>query len=418
MNNTLILMLLVLIFEAGVLLYFFKWSPLKSVGMSVLINLCSSIAIVIVQNFVSMKLPGHVWYIYMVKQQYYQLMLPLMGVAFVTTVLSEFFLCNMFIKNIPLKKIWLVIIGMNVVTILFLASTTLFNNRPEVAPGYTLVERADWLTESGETLRYIDWQSQTLVAYAIGTTNGTVVAQAVPMAGYRVTTENLPVIILTTNNTAAVIAKTNITTRTPPVKIISCRQAAISPSAEHVALYAGNTVHVFNLSTAQPVNSFSATAAGEDSYVCWSTNGNNILYGSSSSGIYSRAWNSTNTEPIAATSDEAQHATVFDKELHKARTNSFSNGETTATVTMYGGITISTPTEESIFYIDGKGTSSIYFGIGFIDNGSTFLFQLFSYRREIMALNIETGQAGHVAEGIMATLDIAPYQVPPAPAQP
>jgi hypothetical protein len=418
MNSKLILMLIVLVFEAAVLVYFFKWSPLKSIGISVLINLCSSIAVAIVQNFVSLKLPVHVWHIYIVTQQYFQLMLPLMAVAFVTTVLVEYFLCNMFLKEIPHKKAWMVIIGMNVITILILSGSMIFINRPEVSPGYSLVERAEWLGESGETLQYIDWQSQNLISWAIGTEKGAIVAKAVPMAGYRVTSVDIPVVTRTPTNTVALIGKTIAASKTLPVTVESCRNAAVSPDAQHVAVYAGKTITVFSLANGQPVNVLPTIDSGDDSCICWSTNGVDILFGSSSSTLSSIAWNSTNALPDAATAAEALHSTIFDKELYMETTNSFTSGDTTATVYMHNGILIRTPRGESTFFIDCKSTPALYSGIGFIDGGKTFLFQLFSYSREIMALNVETGQAGHVVEGIMAALDINPYLVPPAPEQP
>jgi len=411
------MMLLVLIFEAAVLLYFFKWSPLKSVGISVLINLCSSIAVAIVQNFVSLKLPVHVWHIYMVKEQYFQLMLPLMLVAFITTVLAEYFLCNMFLKEVSRKKLWTVIIGMNVITILILSGTMIFNNRPEVAPEYTLVESAEWLTETGETLQYIDWQSQNLVSWALGAEKGVVVAKAVPMAGYRITSADFPVVTRTPTNTVALIGNTVTAAKAFPGTVESCRNAAVSPDAQHVAIQAGTAVQIFNLASGQAENSFQVTATGEGSCICWSTNGMDILFGSSSSGLYSVAWNSTNPTPVTTTAEGVQYSSVFDKEMYLEITNSFTSGEATATVYMHEGIVIRTPRGESKFYIDCKTTPSMYSGIGFVDNGKTFLFQLFSYSREIMALNIETGQAGHVAEGIMASLDVAPYRVPSAPAR-
>jgi hypothetical protein len=417
MNSKLILMLLVLVFEAAVMFYYFKWSPLKSIGMSVLINVCSSIAAAVVQYFVSLKLPSHVWHIFMVEQYYFRLMLPLMTAAFCTTVLTEYFLCTMFLQTVPRKTVWMVIIGMNVITILVLSGSIIIRNRPVIASGFTLVQNAGWLETSGETLYYIDWQSRNLISWKIGTEQGTVLAAAPPIAGYRISTVCLPVITRTPTNTVAVTGTNMTMPRTFPATVDSCRSAAVSPDSRRVAIHSGSSIQIYPISTREPVNTIPVPGSPDDMYVCWDTNNLDIIFGSGS-GIFSIACSSTNPVPIPAANGTAFPATVFDKERYLSTTNTFTHGDMTITVYMHKGVRFQTATSDSLFSIDCKSTPVFYSGIGFINDGHTFLFQLFSYSREVMAINLDSLQVGHVAEGIYAAIDSPPYLVPPAPAVP
>jgi hypothetical protein len=417
MNIKMILMLLVLVFEAAVLFYYFKWSLLKSVGMSVLINVCSSIAVAVVQYFVSLKLPPHVWHIFMVEQHYFRLMLPLMMVAFCTTVLTEYFLCSMFLQDISRKTVWMVVIGMNVFTIVVLSGSIMIRNRPVIAPGFSLVENAGWLETTGETLYYIDWQSRNIISWKIGTEKGTVLAEAPPIAGYRVSDAHLPVITRTPTNTVSVSGKKMAMPRTFTAVVESCRSTAVSPDSQRVAVHSGSSIDIFTVSGREVVNSIPVTDSHDDIFVCWHTNNLDIVYGSSS-GIFSIAWNSTNSVPVPASAGDALASTIFDKEIYSQATNTFTHVDTAITVYMHEGIRIRSPAGDLLFSIDCKATPVLYSGTGFIDDGQTFLFQLFSYSREVMAINLETLQVGHVAEGIYASIDSPPYLVPPAPVQP
>jgi hypothetical protein len=99
-------------------------------------------------------------------------------------------------------------------------------------------------------------------------------------------------------------------------------------------------------------------------------------------------------------------------------TTHYARADASVTVDLLGGITVAAPALQGTFRASRR---AMYIGLGFSDDGSSFLFFLLtSFSKGIYALNLGSGAVGYVSDGIAAVLPGSGVRVPalPPPASP
>ena len=103
------------------------------------------------------------------------------------------------------------------------------------------------------------------------------------------------------------------------------------------------------------------------------------------------------TNSPAADSDMFNDLWVWYYKDYNILTNTFYNNSTTITVFKTGGMKINRNGTEDFFEINGMGKFRPFHGVGFSDNGNSFLFE---YGYELMGLNLETKNMARLTDGI------------------
>ncbi len=409
MTHTLIQMLAVLLIEAFVLKFVFSWTILKASGISILLNIVSFFSVQVVIPFIFKNVPPELWYLHSVSTHYYVIMLPLVVVIYCVTVLTEVLVFAFFMSRESKKKVWAAVSGMNLATLCILSLPSILFGAPALAEGFSLVSSADWLQPSGEKIYYVDTTNGFLVCRSPGTNSLAVLYTDNPIFGYRVSTDNERLITLfpSPSNTIRAILCSTGQSALLPGRILNAAQVALAPDAQFVAQYESNAVRFFSFPQADRIAAVSAPEPHPDSFVCWQTNSTDIFYGDDSA-VY-RAGVSNAVSPALSVSPGLIAPDVVWSISCLNPTNTFICGSLTATVYWTGGIRFDGPDRHMLFSIACRSASVYYNGIGFVNNGDSFLFQLSAFSKEIMALNLANGKVGHVWNGGMAAMNAPPF---------
>ncbi len=354
--------LFTLLIETFALKKYFYFSWMKAFSLCVGINIAAFFTSSIAQSFAANKLDPSFFYIFNIYTNYFKFALIFILISFLVKVATEAFICRLFAKEVSIQKVVIVVLIMNVITFLPYSIKSYANSKPEIPEPFNLVESANWLADNPDIV-YVDPFKKNISKYRLNSTNLTVLAETMPINGYRVSMDKNSIIVLHATNSVifAPAKEFNI-----PVKILNFEPAitnpyhiAISPDMKWFAVQGKEKANIYSFPVGKLTNAADVNLP---------------------SNFFNDSW--------------AWHIKTYNEP-----TNTFSGVSATVTVFKTGGVKING--EKEIFKINGMGEFRPYHGVGFIDNDKTFLFE---YGYELMGLNLKTKTAGHLTDAIGCVL--------------